>query len=61
MRDDAKTYRERAYHARMGAKEATESEHRAAFEKVAASYEAMALHAERRESGKSESAERSAE
>jgi hypothetical protein len=44
--DDAKVYRERAMHARLGAKEATRPEFRAVFERLAASYEAMARDAE---------------
>ena len=44
--EDAKTYRERAMHARLGAKEATKPEFRLAFERLAESYEAMARDAE---------------
>jgi hypothetical protein len=44
--EDAKTYRERAMHARLGAKEATKPEFRAVFERLAESYEAMARDAE---------------
>lgn len=44
--EDAKVYRERAAHARLGAKEATRPEFRAVFERLAASYEAMAKDAE---------------
>jgi hypothetical protein len=44
--DEAKVYRERAMHARMGAKEATRPEFRRVFERLAASYEAMAKDAE---------------
>ena len=47
MDEDAKTYRERAMHARLGAKEAIRPEFRIAFERVAESYEAMARDAER--------------
>jgi hypothetical protein len=46
MEEDAKTYRERAMHARLGAKEATRPEFRLAFERLAESYEAMARDAE---------------
>jgi hypothetical protein len=46
MEEDAKTYRERAMHARLGAKEATRAEFRLAFERLAESYEAMARDAE---------------
>ena len=46
MEEDAKTYRERAMHARLGAKEATRPEFRIAFERLAESYEAMARDAE---------------
>ena len=46
MDEDAKTYRERAMHARLGAREATRPEFRIAFERVAESYEAMAREAE---------------
>jgi hypothetical protein len=46
MDEDAKTYRERAMHARLGAKEATKPEFRLAFERLAESYEAMARDAE---------------
>jgi hypothetical protein len=46
MAEDAKTYRERAMHARLGAKEATRPEFRIAFERLAESYEAMARDAE---------------
>lgn len=42
MGEDAKIYRERAMHARLGAKEATKPEFRAVFERLAESYEAMA-------------------
>ncbi len=44
--NDAKVYRERAIQARLGAKEATRPEFRRVFEKLAASYEAMARDAE---------------
>jgi len=44
--DDAKVYRERAMHARLGAKEATRPEFRRVFERLAASYDAMARDAE---------------
>jgi hypothetical protein len=43
---DAKVYRERAMHARLGAREATRPEFRRVFERLAASYEAMAREAE---------------
>lgn len=46
MEDDAKTYRERAVQARLGAKEATRAEFRAVFERLAESYEAKARNAE---------------
>jgi hypothetical protein len=49
MDEDAKTYRECAMHARLGAKEATRPEFRAVFERLAASYEAKARDAERLE------------
>jgi hypothetical protein len=42
MTEDAKTYLGRAYHARMGAKEATRAAHRAVFERLAVSYEKLA-------------------
>jgi hypothetical protein len=35
MDEDAKTYRERAMHARLGAKDATRPEFRIAFERLA--------------------------
>jgi hypothetical protein len=44
--EDAKVYRERAMHARLGAKEATRPEFRVVFERLAESYEAMARDAE---------------
>jgi hypothetical protein len=44
--DNVKIYRERAMHARLGAKEATKPEFRAVFERLAESYEAMARDAE---------------
>jgi hypothetical protein len=47
MSEDAKTYRERAHHARLGAREAITPQHRQVFQKLAASYEAMAMSAER--------------
>jgi len=46
MNEDAKIYRERAHHARLGAKEAITPQHRLTFQKLAASYEAMAMTAE---------------
>jgi molybdenum-dependent DNA-binding transcriptional regulator ModE len=46
MEEDAKVYRERAVQARLGAKEATRADFRAAFERLAASYEEMARNAE---------------
>jgi hypothetical protein len=50
MSEDAKTYRERAQHARLGAKEARTAQHREIFESLAISYESMALAAEWAES-----------
>jgi hypothetical protein len=46
MEEDSKTYRERAVHARLGAKEATSPQFRAVFERLAESYEAKARDAE---------------
>jgi hypothetical protein len=46
MEEDANTYRERAMHARLGAREATRAEFRMVFERLAESYEAMARDAE---------------
>ena len=46
MGEDAKTFRERAQHARLGAKEARTAQHREIFESLAISYESMALAAE---------------
>jgi hypothetical protein len=42
MEEDSKTYRERAMHARLGAKEATTAEHRLIFERLAESYDKLA-------------------
>jgi hypothetical protein len=42
MEEDSKTYRERAMHARLGAKEATTTEHRLIFERLAESYDKLA-------------------
>ena len=42
----AKVYRERAVHARLGAKEATRADFRAVFERLAESYEELARNAE---------------
>jgi len=42
MEEDSKTYRERAMHARLGAKEATTTEHRQIFERLAESYDKLA-------------------
>jgi hypothetical protein len=50
MSEDAKTYRERATHARLGAREATTAAHREISESLAISYESMALAAEWAES-----------
>jgi hypothetical protein len=47
--DDANTFRGRAYHARMGAAEASSDKLRAIFERLAASYEALAQEVERLE------------
>jgi len=44
--ESAKVYRERAEHARLGAKEATRDDFRAIFERLAESYEEMARNAE---------------
>jgi hypothetical protein len=46
MEEDSKTYRERAMHARLGAKEATTTQHRVIFERLAASYDKLAHDAE---------------
>jgi hypothetical protein len=46
MEEDSKTYRERAVHARLGAREATNPQFRAVFERLAESYEAKARDAE---------------
>ena len=46
MSEDAKTCREWAAHARLGAREATTTAHREIFESLAISYESMALAAE---------------
>jgi hypothetical protein len=46
---DAKTYRERAIQARLGAKESRKPEFRAVFERLAKSYEEKARNAERLE------------
>jgi len=46
MEEDSKTYRERAVHARLGAREATSPQFRAVFERLAESYEAKARDAE---------------
>jgi hypothetical protein len=43
---DAKTYRERAIQARLGAKESRKPEFRAVFERLAESYEELARNAE---------------
>ena len=43
MGEDAKTFRERALHARLGAKEARTAQHREIFESLAISYESMAV------------------
>jgi hypothetical protein len=47
--DDAETYRGRANHARLGAREASTPAHRAIFERLAQSYERLAQEAEDRE------------
>jgi hypothetical protein len=44
--ENAKVYRERAEHARLGAKEATRADFKAVFERLAESYEEMAKNAE---------------
>jgi hypothetical protein len=44
--EDAETYRGRATHARLGAREATNPAHRAIFERLAESYEKLAREAE---------------
>jgi hypothetical protein len=44
--ETAKIYRERAAHARLGAKEATRADFKAVFERLAESYEEMAKNAE---------------
>jgi hypothetical protein len=46
MEESAKVYRERAEHARLGAKEATRADFKAIFERLAESYEEMARNAE---------------
>ena len=46
MEEDARVYRERAEQARLGAKEAIRPDFRAAFERLAESYEEMARNAE---------------
>ena len=43
---DAKVFRERAIHARLGAKEATRPDFKAVFERLAESYEERARKAE---------------
>ena len=43
----AETYRGRAYHAKMGAEEATSEKMKTIFERLAASYEALAAEVER--------------
>ena len=45
----AETYRGRAYHAKMGADEATSENIKSIFERLAASYEALAAEVERLE------------
>jgi hypothetical protein len=42
MEEDSKTFRERAMHARLGAKEATTTQHRLIFERLADSYDKLA-------------------
>ena len=42
MEEDSKTYRERAMHARMGAKESTTKAYRLVFERLAESYDKLA-------------------
>jgi hypothetical protein len=42
MEEDSKIYRERAMHARLGAKEATTTQHRLIFERLAESYDKLA-------------------
>ena len=42
MEEDSKTYRERAVHARLGAREATTTQHRLIFERLAESYDKLA-------------------
>ena len=42
MEEDSKTYRERAMHARLGAKEAATTQHRLIFERLAESYDKLA-------------------
>jgi hypothetical protein len=44
--ENARVYRERAEHARLGAKEATRADFKAVFERLAESYEEMAKNAE---------------
>lgn len=46
MEENAKVYRERAEHARLGARETRNPEFRAVFERLAQSYEEMARAAE---------------
>jgi hypothetical protein len=46
MEEDSKTYRERAMHARLGAKEATTAEHRLIFGRLAESYDKLAQETE---------------
>jgi hypothetical protein len=45
-RESARVYRERAEHARLGAREASRADFRAVFERLAESYEEMARNAE---------------
>ena len=42
MEEDSRTYRERAMHARLGAKEAATTQHRLIFERLAESYDKLA-------------------
>jgi hypothetical protein len=51
--EDAETYRGRATHARLGAREASNPAHRAIFERLAADYERLAHEAESLNAGKS--------
>jgi len=46
MDEDSRTYRERAMHARLGAKEARTAEHRLIFERLAQSYDQLARDSE---------------